>query len=213
MHDWLYPRGTGVLDRDDCRIITGMAIDFSNECPEPGKPGGSGEVADQIAGRFLDAQVPTGATGDDGGPTIPEEGDVVGQHGVEELEIREDSPLDRILSQDGQRAELAAWLSKLADADDRAFKASERAEIRREIEALHGEVKTLTELNLDQQKAIDSLLTEVQRGSERMGRKDWVTYAIGAATSIVIMEVVPPLALLPLAIHAIHALSHLLIDA
>jgi hypothetical protein len=73
------------------------------------------------------------------------------------------------------------------------------------------EVGELTKLNLHQQEAIDQLLEEVRRGSERMGRKDWVTYAIGAATSVVIMETVPPLVLLPLAVHAIHALGHLLI--
>lgn len=112
-----------------------------------------------------------------------------------------------------ERAELVAWLMKLADADDRDFKPNEQAEIRYEIEALHAEVRILTELNRHQQEAIDKLLAEVQSGSERMGRKDWVTYAIGAATSLVIMEIVPPLALLPLAAHAIHALGHLLIDA
>ncbi|MBV9208012.1 MAG: hypothetical protein JO037_22025 [Actinobacteria bacterium] len=71
----------------------------------------------------------------------------------------------------------------------------------------------MTELNHRQQEAIDKLLTEVQRGSERMGRKDWATYAIGAATSLIIMEIVPPLALLPLAVHAARTLGHLFINA
>jgi len=130
-----------------------------------------------------------------------------------------DDPDEDLLPQDGpdegaaERAELAAWLSKLADADDRAFEASELAEIRHEIEALHTEIGTLTELNRHQQEAVDRLLAEVQRGSERMGRKDWVTYAIGAATSLVIMEIVPPLVLLHIGVQAIHALGHLLIDA
>lgn len=128
------------------------------------------------------------------------------------------SGVEGVLPQDGlheraaERAELGAWLRKLVHADDRAFKPSEQAEIRREIQALHAEVRTLTELNRHQQEAIDQLLDDVQRGSERMGRKDWITYAIGAGTSLIIMEIVPPLALLPLAVHAFHALGHLLID-
>jgi hypothetical protein len=108
-----------------------------------------------------------------------------------------------------EQAELVAWLTKLADADDCAFTASEQAEVRDEIKELRVQVGRLTELNRNQQEAIGQLLTEVQHGSERMGRKDWVTYAIGAATSLVIMEIVPPLVLLPLAVHAIHTLGPL----
>jgi hypothetical protein len=112
-----------------------------------------------------------------------------------------------------ERAELVELVRKLADVNNRAFTAAELAEIRRESEALHAEVRTLTELNRDQREAIEKLLAQVQHGSERMGRKDWFTYAIGAATSLVIMEIVPPLALLPPAAHAIHALAHLLTEA
>ena len=110
-----------------------------------------------------------------------------------------------------KRAELATFLEKLPGADNRDFTPEDRVTIGCEIEALHVEVRELTNLNLRQQEAIDQLLEEVRRGSERMGRKDWVTYAIGAATSVVIMETVPPLVLLPLAAHAIHALGPLLI--
>jgi flagellar motility protein MotE (MotC chaperone) len=111
-----------------------------------------------------------------------------------------------------ERAELVAWLGELADADDnRRFNRSELAEISREINALYAEVRTLTELNRQQQKAVEQLLERVQGGSERMGRKDWVTFAIGTATTLVITGVVPPLALWPLAVHAFHALGHLFI--
>jgi len=110
------------------------------------------------------------------------------------------------------RAELVGWLRKLVGAgDNRTFKLSEQAEIRLEIEALHVELRALTELNRQQQKAVEQLLAEVQGGSERMGRKDWVAYVIGATTSLVLMEIVPPLALLPVAVHAVHVLGHLLI--
>ena len=112
-----------------------------------------------------------------------------------------------------ERTELVAWLKKLADTHDRDFKPNEQAQIRREIEELYAKVEELKDLNLNQKEAIDKLLAEVQSGSERMSRKDWVTCTIGAATSLVLMEIVPPLALLHLAAHAIHALGHLLIDA
>ena len=121
-------------------------------------------------------------------------------------------PPDGLDKSAAERAELVAWLRELADADDRAFEVNDRAEIKREIQALHAEVRTLTELSRHQQAAVEKMLENVQRGSERMGRKDWVTYAIGAATSVVIMEMVPPLALLPAAVHAFQALGHLLIN-
>jgi hypothetical protein len=105
------------------------------------------------------------------------------------------------------RREIAAFLEQLPD--NRPFTSTELAEIKRQNEALQAEVRTLTELNRQQQELIDRLLEEVQRGSERMGRKDWVMYAIGAATSLVIMEVVPPLVLLHLGVQAVHALGRL----
>lgn len=115
------------------------------------------------------------------------------------------------------RAELAERLMKLVDSDDnRAFDPSELAEIRIEIEALHAQVEDLTnlaKLNLEQQKVLGRSLDKIQSGSERLGRKDWLTYAIGVGTTLVIAEVVPPLVLLRLAVHAIHAVGHLLIPA
>jgi hypothetical protein len=67
----------------------------------------------------------------------------------DEVEVRAESvdgvfdDLEEVLlPQDGldegaaERAELVAWLRKLADADDRDFKPNEQAAIRREIEAL-----------------------------------------------------------------------------
>jgi hypothetical protein len=112
------------------------------------------------------------------------------------------------------RTELVAWLKKWISIDDnRTFESSELVEIKREIRELRAEVSFLTELNLEQQEALNQSLEEIQSGSERLGRKDWLTYAIGVGTSLVIAEVVPPLALLPLAVHAFHALSHLLIPA
>lgn len=213
---------------DDCRIMTGVAVDLPYEPPEPEKPGGSPErydpdpLSDEPTRDYIGLSA---GVSDDGRPTLSSDdpADQVFGDLEEEQEVPAESVHDdldeELLPPDGQdegaaeRAELVAWLRKLADADDRAFEASEQAEIRREIDALHAEVRTLTKLNRDQQEAVEKMLAEVQRGSERMGRKDWVTYAIGAATSLVIMEMVPPLALLPLAVHAIHALGHLLIDA
>jgi hypothetical protein len=108
-----------------------------------------------------------------------------------------------------ERVELVAWLENLADVDDRAFRTSERAEIRNEIKKLHAEVEKLTELTHHQREAIDKRLTEVQGCSETMGRKDWLTLAIGAAISLVIMESVPPLILWSLMVKGFAALHHL----
>ena len=114
----------------------------------------------------------------------------------------------------GEWTEFAAWLKKwIGIGDNRTFEPNELIEIRREIRALHAEVSFLTELNLEQQEALNQSLEEIQSGSERLGRKDWLTYVIGVGTSLVIAEIVPPLALLPLAVHAFHALGHLLIPA
>jgi hypothetical protein len=110
--------------------------------------------------------------------------------------------------------EFVAWLKKCVGIDDnRTFELNELTDIKREIRELHAEVSFLTELNLGQQKALNESLEEIQRGSEGLGRKDWLTYAIGVGTSLVIAEIVPPLVLLPLAVHAFHALGHLLIPA
>jgi hypothetical protein len=114
----------------------------------------------------------------------------------------------------GERTEFAALLKKwIGIGDNRTFEPNELAEIRREISELRAEVSFLTELNLEQQEVLNQSLEEIQSGSERLGRKDWLTYVIGVGTSLVIAEIVPPLALLPLAVHAFHALSHLLTPA
>jgi len=110
-----------------------------------------------------------------------------------------------------EQAELVAWLEKLADTDDRAFTPRQQAAIKHEIKELREDVKRLQELNRHQLEAIDKRLTEIQCGSETMGRKDWLTLAIGAAVSLVIMESVPPLMLLPLVVKGFHALGDLLI--
>lgn len=110
--------------------------------------------------------------------------------------------------------EFVAWLKKWVGIDDnRTFESNELAEIKREIRELHAEVSFLTELNLEQQEALNQSLEEIKSGSERLGRKDWLTYAIGVGTSLIIAEIVPPLVLLPLAVHAFHALGHLFIPA
>jgi hypothetical protein len=114
----------------------------------------------------------------------------------------------------GEWTEFAAWLKKwIGIGDNRTFGPNELTEIRREITELHAEVSFLTELNLEQQEALNQSLEEIKSGSERLGRKDWLTYVIGVGTSLVIAEIVPPLVLLPLAVHAFHALGHLLIPA
>jgi hypothetical protein len=111
-----------------------------------------------------------------------------------------------------ERVELIPWLKKFVGIDDnRAFNSNEQAEIISEIGELRAEVRTLAELSLRQKEALEQSLEELRSGSERMGRKDWVTYGIGLATTLVIMEFIPPLVLLPLAGHFVHALGHLLI--
>lgn len=224
---------TGVLDRGDCRIMTGVANEFRYEGSEPEKPGGSPEGSDcalpyDEATADVDIPLPRGVSGGDHRERLRGEDDDVEFGGLSESEedVRDVSPIESVPDDDlfgevpppdgldegaADRAELRAWLTKFFDADDRAFEPSELADIRREIEALHAKVGTMMELNRQQKEAIQQLLAEVQSGSERMGRKDWVTYGIGVATSLVIMEIVPPLVLLPLAVHAIHALGHLLI--
>lgn len=113
-----------------------------------------------------------------------------------------------------ERTEFVIWLKKWVGIDDnRKFEPNELTEIKREIRELHAEVSFLTELNLEQQEALNQSLEEIQSGSKRLGRKDWLTYVIGVGTSLVIAEIVPPLVLLPLAVHAFHALGHLLVPA
>ncbi|MGD0705080.1 MAG: hypothetical protein ABSA02_34980 [Trebonia sp.] len=126
--------------------------------------------------------------------------------------------MNKTLHQDGlnegaaERAELIPWLKKFVGIDDnRPFNSKEQDEILSEIGELRAEVRTLAELSLRQKEALEQSLEELRSGSERMGRKDWVTYGIGLATTLIIMEFIPPLVLLPLAVHFVHALGHLLI--
>jgi hypothetical protein len=204
--------------------MTGVAMDLPNELPGPEKPDGSPEGYDpDLLSDEPIAGLPAGVFDDERPPLRPDD---PADRRFGELEDQEvhaepvyDDLDDDLFPPDGldnsavEQAELVALLRQLTDADDRAFKVNERAQIRCEIQALHSEVRTLTELSRHQQEAVEKMLENVQRGSERMGRKDWVTYTIGAATSVIIMEMVPPLALLPVALHAFHALGHLLIDA
>ena len=209
--------------------MTGVATDLPYESPGPEKPDESpegydlGPLSDEPTADPI-VRLPPGVSGHDTTTALSSDDPADQRLGEQEheQEVRAESvhdDLDEELFQDGpdesaaERAKLVAWLGKLAEADDRAFDASEQAEIAREAETLRAQVERLTELNREQQETIAKLLAEVQRGSKRMGRKDWATWAIGAATSLVIMELVPPLALLPLAAHAIHALGHLFIDA
>jgi hypothetical protein len=194
-----------VSTRDGCCIMTVVAVDHQHAQPEQGKPGESPggsdsyRLTDQINDDAAAAGVPDGECVFDPAGNDESSG--------ERADLREGE--QGVLA---EREELVAWLKeKLANADNRAFTASTQAEIRDEIKDLHAEVRKQTELNARQLEAIDKKLTDVQRGSERMGQKDWVTFTLGVATSLVIVEFVPPLALLPLAVHAIHRLGHLLI--
>lgn len=111
-----------------------------------------------------------------------------------------------------ERGELVSGLKKLLGIhDNRAFNKDEKADILSEIGKLRAEVRILAELNLRQKEELEKSLEELRSGSERLGRKDWVTYGIGLATTLVIMEFVPPLVLLPFAVKFVHALGHLLI--
>jgi hypothetical protein len=122
------------------------------------------------------------------------------------------TPHDRPHEGAGEWTELVVWLKKCVGIDDNhEFQPSERAEIMHEIKKLHVEVRKLTELNLEQQKALDQSLEELQSGSERMRKKDWLIYAIGLGTSLIIAEIVPPLVVLPFAVHAFHALGRIFI--
>jgi hypothetical protein len=133
----------------------------------------------------------------DAGPASADTAALLRPDALKEVAIRTDKP--------------AAWLAKaLAALDRRAFTSSELEQIKQGIEALQDDVRNLTELSRRQQEKVSEKFEEVQRGSERLGRKDWVEYAIGAATTLLITEAVPPLVLVHLGVKAIHALGHVL---
>ena len=139
-------------------------------------------------------------------------------HPFHGLPTRPEAGREKVVSHDhpheggAEWTELGTWLKKLVGVDDnRDFDGRERDEITREIGELRAEIRALTEQNIKQREALERSLEKLLSGSERMGRKDWFTYGIGLATSLVIAEIVPPLVLLPLAVHFIHALGHLLI--
>lgn len=201
--------------------MMGVPIDSPYEHPGQDKPDGSpegcelGSSSEEPTSAELDVKLPVGIIDD--GLSFTSEDPRDQDFGKDTADRNRDGLSEKSSPQDSpdggatERAQLVEFLKELDDADNRAFTADELAAISRKIQALRVEIRKETGLDRHQQEALEQWLAGVQRGSERIGSKDWIMYALGTATSLIIMETVPPLALLHLAAHAIHALGHLFI--
>jgi hypothetical protein len=97
----------------------------------------------------------------------------------------------------------------LSSADNMLFGSDELAQVRDQIDILREEIAELHLETREQAESVRAMLDQMRDASERVGRKDWLLLGVGAAATLVITEVVPPLAMLHLGVKAIHALGPL----
>jgi hypothetical protein len=97
----------------------------------------------------------------------------------------------------------------LKTAKDTPFTGDELDEVRAALRDAQEQIADLKSLNSEQLAMIRNLSGQLDRSSEHLGRKDWITLAIGAGTALVIAGVVPSLSMLHIGAKFFHEIYHL----
>ena len=83
-------------------------------------------------------------------------------------------------------AEKQLVVSSLEDLDNTQFSAAEQARISLALEQLQSRLAATGEHSAVQLKFIESRLNHLEEASRRLGRKDWITFAMGTLTNIIL---------------------------
>jgi hypothetical protein len=78
------------------------------------------------------------------------------------------------------------------DPNNLRFTAAERQRITDSINRLQSEIRKIPNISQEQLDLILRKLDEMNKASERLGRKDWINYVIGTLTSIGISAAFAP---------------------
>lgn len=89
------------------------------------------------------------------------------------------------------------------------FTASEQAAISTQIEGVKTYIKTTYQLTSEQISRVEAMLDHAEQASRRIGRKDWLLLFYGAASSLVLTDLITPQTVQHIILMTIHGLSHL----
>ena len=82
--------------------------------------------------------------------------------------------------------------ASIDDLQNSPFTTQEQQRIKVAIDELHGFIHATANYSSTQQKFIDSRLRHLEEASSRLGRKDWITLAMGTLTNIVVGVALAP---------------------
>ena len=92
------------------------------------------------------------------------------------------------------------------------FEPSERRDINERLLKLMTDLEEKQKLTTDQLKALKTSFDETREASERLGRKDWLMFGMGAFASLLISAVFSPAAVIHFSMRFIHAVGHLFVE-
>ena len=78
------------------------------------------------------------------------------------------------------------------DVENAPFTAAERHRLAASLEQVRREISARTELSAEQIDFVARKLIEMEAAAERLGRKDWINWALGTLTSIAVTAALDP---------------------
>jgi hypothetical protein len=89
------------------------------------------------------------------------------------------------------------------------FEPREREDIRDRLQDLKVQLKGMQEMNVEQLEALTTTISEMREASERIGKKDWLLFAMGAVVAFAISAAFSPATVVFIAKLFVHEVAHL----
>ncbi len=123
-------------------------------------------------------------------------------------EIERDTSMPDLWAELGNQQELVAFVSG-PDVENAPFTDAERSEVLKQLDEIRQYAKTALRLSEQQMQQLDGRLRYLEEATERLGRKDWLTIAVGTIVTMAMEAIIPPSEVRNVFTMLLHPLSHL----